>query len=61
MKINGKKVVLDEYEQQLEREIENGEWIPLPKKEFEKELRELQEAAGNYFKDEKAGKLKLSK
>lgn len=56
-----KKIVLDEYEQQLEKEIENGEWVSLPKKEFEKELKELQEAARNYFKDKKVGKLKLSK
>lgn len=55
-----KKIVLDEYEQQLEREIANGEWVSLPKKEFEKELKQLQEAARNYFKDKKAGKLKLS-
>lgn len=53
MKINDKKIVLDEYEQQLEKEIENGEWVPLPKKEFEKELKELREAARNYFKDKK--------
>lgn len=50
MKINGRKIVLDEYEKQLEKEIANGEWVSLPKKEFEKELKELQEAARNYLK-----------
>ena len=55
-----KKIVLDEYEQQLEKEIANGEWVSMPKKEFEKEKKILEQAARNYFKLKKAGKLKLS-
>lgn len=55
-----KKIVLDDYENQIEKEIANGEWVSLPKEEFEKEKKELEEAAENYFKLKKAGKLKLS-
>lgn len=39
----------DEYEKELEEFLNKGVYEEMPKKEFEKEKKELQEAARNYL------------
>lgn len=44
-----KNLVLDDYEKELDAFIKKGEFVSMPKKQFEKEKVELREAARNYL------------
>ncbi len=52
---------LDEYEQELEDFLNKGDYVSASKEELAKTKQIFKEAAENYFKLKKAGKLKLSK
>lgn len=51
---------LDKYEEELEAFLNKGDYVSAPKSEFKKTKKIFEEAAKNYFKLKKAGKLKLS-
>jgi len=54
-----KNLVLDDYEKELEASIAQGEWVSMPKKEFEKEKKMLQEAAGRFLELKKSKSITL--
>ena len=51
---------LDKYEQELEDFLSKGDYISSSKSELKKIKKIFEEAAENYFKRKKAGKLKIS-
>lgn len=50
---------LDDYERELEKFLDKGEYISVPKKEFEETKKMFQEAARNYFEMKKSKKITL--
>lgn len=54
-----KNLVLDDYERELEASIARGEWVSMPKKEFEKEKKELEDAAKRFLELKKSKSITL--
>jgi len=54
-----KKIILDKYEQEIENAIKRGEYVSVPKKEFEETKKMFREAARNYLEMKKSKKITL--
>lgn len=50
---------LDDYEVELKEFLDKGEYVSVPKKEFEKTKKVLQEAARNYLEMKRTKKITL--
>ncbi len=56
-----KNLVLDDYEKDIEESLERDEWVPMPKKQFEKYKIELQEAAKRHIENRQSITIRVKK
>ena len=56
---NPSETPLDDYERELEKFLNRGEYVSVPKKELEETKKMFQEAAKNYFEMKRSKKITL--
>lgn len=56
-----KNLVLDDYEKELDASINRGEWVSMPKKQFEKYKLELQKAARRHIENRKSMTIRVKR